>query len=437
MSKFATRNSQLATRNSQPATRNSQLAALLAACGLWLAACSLSSCARPHPAPAPAAWRPSEFLIALRGAPPPKPQHYAQAAQAGFNALAEPVGYDALDLARRYGLKLIAGPVGLDPQTLGDREGRRRVAEAIGRFRAHPALWGYAPTLAPSEANFADLARIADFVREHDPAHPLFVNLYPCDAWVGPVLPTADYVSYAERFVAAVRPALLSYACFPFREKEDGGFYYENLELIRRIALEHGLPFYPTLQGSSWSGMRPPGEGEVRWLAYTSLAYGAKGVVWFGYWGAPGGSRDGIVQPDGLETERYRWIAALNGELRVLGPVLLRLRSVGVWHTGPTPVGAARLPVHGLVGATEGGAFVVGEFAGAEGAHYVLIVNKDTHRDATAKLTINQPCRAVAWLEPVIGDWSEMATVADRFQTVTEFPLRPGGGRLIRLTLAR
>jgi len=397
---------------------------------VWLAACGLTACARPRPAQG---WQPSEFLIALRGAPPPKPQLYAQVARAGFNVIGDGVGSDALDLARSHGLRVMLGQIGLDPRTLRDRGNVRGVAEAVRRFRTHPALWGYFVGDEMLESQLPDIVSLAAFARQHDPAHPLLISLLPCDAWVGPALATADYAGYVERFIASARPALLNFGHFPFREKADSEFYFENLELIRRAALAHGLPFCPTLQAASWPGMRPPTDGELRWLVYTSLAYGAKGVVWFRYWGAPAGSRQGIVEPDGLATERYKAVAALNAELRAIGPELMRLRSVAVWHTGATPVGATRLPVHGLVGAVEGGAFVVGEFDAGNGETQLLVVNRDYSRPAAARLTLNRPCRGLAWLDPALGRWADLAVTTDRFQTVAELPLPPGGGRLLRI----
>lgn len=402
----------------------------LLACGLWLASCSLPACSRPR---SPQAWQPREFLIALRGAPPPKPPLYAQVAQAGFNAIAEGVGSDALDLAHRYRLKVLLGQIGLDAKTLSSPADRRNVADAIRRFDSHPALWGYFVGDETLEGQLADTAALADFARRHDPVHPVFLSLLPCDAWVGPALATADYAGYVERFVRVVRPAVLNFGHFPFREKGDSEFYFENLELVRRAAVGHGLPFYPTLQAASWPGLRPPTEGEMRWLVYTALAYGAKGVVWFRYWGAPAGSRQGIVEPDGLLTERYGFVAALNADLRALGPVLLPLRSVAVYHTGPTPVGATRLPAHSLVGSVDGGAFVVGEFEDSDGARYLLVANRDAARAVTVKLTLNRSCKSLAWFDPSARAWASQAAAADRFQTVAEFSLPPGGGRLLRL----
>jgi len=319
--------------------------------------------------------------MGVRWAPPQKPHHYGQMARAGFNVIVDYVGPDALDLARDHGLKLMVAKIGLDARTLSTREGRKRASGHIERFSDHPALWGYFLGDQPRERDFGDLARAAAFARAHDPEHPCFISLLPCDTWVGPRLATADYAGYVERFVRAVRPALLNYGQFPFRVLAESRFYFENLELIRRVALAHGLPFSQTIRGSIWRGMRPIGEGEMRWLVYTSLAYGAKGIVWFSYWGAPGGSGEGIMGPDGVPTERYRQIARLNAELRALGPTLVRLRSAAVYHTGDVPVGATRLPVHGLVGGVEGGSFVVGLFEDDGSERYALVVNKDYRRE--------------------------------------------------------
>ena len=406
-----------------------------AACTLCLAAFLAASCGRPRREAA--RWQPREFLIALRGAPPQQPEHYAHAARAGFTAIADDAGPDALALARRHGLRLIVGRIGLDPETLADGAARERAAATLRRFRSHPALWGYFLGADVQQKQFEGIAAVAAFIRRHDPAHPAFISLLPCDAWVGPALENAHYAAYLERFLRTVRPDVLAYSHFPFREPRDSAQYFENLEWVRRFAVAQGLPFVPTLRGSQWEGMREPSEGSLRWLAHTSLAYGAKGVVWVRYWGGDGNGSEPIVTADGLLTERYRWVAGINAELRVLGRALLPLRSVAVYHAGAVPSGATRLPVHGLVGAAEGGAFVVGQFADDEQARYLFVANRDPRKAAVAKLTITEPCRGIAWLDPSTGRWCPMAAVVDRFQAIVEFPLRAGEGRLVRLPAAR
>lgn len=396
-------------------------------------ALSLASCLRLGARPPAVPWQPSEFLIGLRSPPPAKAEAYALAAQAGFTTIVDSVGPDALGLARHNGLKLMVGKIGLDTATCSRAEGRRRTADQVERFRGHPALWGYFLGQEAREADFEALGRLADFVREHGQDKPFFLSLLPSDAFVGPALADADYVDYVERFLRAVRPPLLAWAGLPLRAGAPEGGYFENLEIIRRAALAHGIPFCAPLRGAVWPGMAPLGEGDLRWQVYTSLAYGARGVAWFSYWGAPDGGREGIVAPDGSPTERYRWVAALNAELRTLGPTLLRLRSTAVYHTGDVPPGATRLPAHGLVGSVEGGSFVVGLFDG-DGC-CVLLASKDRQRDVTARMTIQRPCRSAVWLDPATGRWLDLPVRTDRFRTAIEFPLPPGGGRLLRLGL--
>ena len=117
----------------------------------------------------------------------------------------------------------------------------------------------------------------------------------------------------------------------------------------------------------------------------------------------------------------------------------MRLRSAAVYHTGADiPPGATRLPPHGLVRSVEGGTFVVGLFQGDEGSWpHVLVANADPRNAADARLAINHPCRAVAWLDPATGRWQNLPVRSDPLETTLEVALPAGGGKLLRLHLAR
>jgi hypothetical protein len=278
-----------------------------------------------------------------------------------------------------------------------------------------------------------DYAALVEFLRAHDPRAPYYLELLPCDAWVGPALANADYGDYVDRFVRLLAPPLLSFGHHPLRAGTTSPSYFENLELVRRAALARGLPFVAVARAAHWAGMAPLTEGDLRWLVYTSLADGAKGLVWATWWGAPAGGREGIVEPDGSPTDRLVWVTRLNRELAVLGKALLPLRSTAVYHTGDVPTGATRMPIHDLIGAIEGGAFVVGVFGDAEGRTYLLVVSNARERQIVAKLTLNRPQIAVRWLDVSRGTWERAQTRGGRFQTVLEFPLLSGDGRLLRL----
>ncbi len=389
---------------------------------LVLASCGLPERREPG-------WRLESFLIAARGAPPPRPEAYRKAAAAGIRVLGDQAGPEALEAARAAGVRLLVGRIGLDPSVLRKKEERDRVASTLAGLRRDPALWGYLLTRPALEPELEGVGLVADFLRRHDPDHPLLVPLVACDGFVGPALETPHYARYLEKFFAAVKPAVLYIIHLPFRRVGPPPLYFENLELIRKASLSRGVPFLVTIRCAEMPGMEAVSEARLRWLANTALAYGAKGIVWLGYYG-----RGAMVTPEGFETKAYRWVATLNRNLQALGGQLFGLTPTAVYHVGQVPSGATRLPTHGLLGGIEGGEFVVGMFRDPEGRDYCLIVNKSHQRSVVARVTINVPCRSVEWYDPRARRWEPMAAVADRFQTRLEIPLPPGGARLVRPT---
>ncbi|NQT52715.1 hypothetical protein HQ576_11715 [bacterium] len=385
---------------------------------LALVACGLPSCA-PRVAER-RMWQPRGFIIGLHGAPPTKSEHYAAVRRAGFNLVLGHVGPDALDMARRHGLKLGVGRIGMDVQTFANVEGRQRALHLIEQARGHAALWGYHLGDGAHEKDFAAYRRLASFVRELDPKPPAFIGLHGAGAWLGPSLASGDYPGYLRRFVRQVRPELL---CASLSE---GGLAAETLEHLRRATCGRGLQFLVVIATGDGKARRPLGEATLRSQAYLSLAYGARGVVWSGLYAS---RRGGPANP-------YAAVATFNRELRALGPVLLRLECVGVYHAGSkVPRGASTIPARGLVGAAEGGELAVGVFEDDAARPHVMVVSRDTVGAANAKVTLQRVCRGVERFDVTTGRWQELAVEREQFTSTVEVPLRPGGGALLRLTL--
>ena len=62
--------------------------------------------------------------------------------------------------------------------------------------------------------------------------------------------------------------------------------YQRSLAVLRANALRVGIPFWNFFGVESVFGGEPdPTEAQIRWQVFTSLAYGAKGVLYFCYWG--------------------------------------------------------------------------------------------------------------------------------------------------------
>ena len=62
--------------------------------------------------------------------------------------------------------------------------------------------------------------------------------------------------------------------------------YKRNLEVLRELSIEHQLPFWNFFNAMPFGGHVNPTEAQLRWQAFTSVAYGARGVLYFMYWAA-------------------------------------------------------------------------------------------------------------------------------------------------------
>jgi hypothetical protein len=67
--------------------------------------------------------------------------------------------------------------------------------------------------------------------------------------------------------------------------------YRKQLSSLRRYSAEASIPFWNFFNamplappGTPAGGHYDPSEAQLRWQAFTSLCFGAKGVLWFLYW---------------------------------------------------------------------------------------------------------------------------------------------------------
>jgi hypothetical protein len=231
-----------------------------------------------------------------------------------------------------------------------------------------------------------------------------------------------------------VQPKVISfdhYALFTDGMRPD---YYENLEIVRRVSLRHNIPFWyvllatplgpdrePAVGEPRLAGpYRDPTEGELRWQVYTSLAYGAQGLMYFTYFlprpqsGIHFG--DATIRHDGTRDRKY-WIAKqINAEVKALGQTLLHLTSTNVYHVGSgvqVPLGASGPPPGALVPSVSAGHLVVGEFSNAEGARYVLLANASCFAPFDGDITFSVPVKGLAEAPKVPGQamaWHALPT---------------------------
>jgi hypothetical protein len=361
-----------------------------------------------------------------------------------------------LDTARRHGLRAMLQDGLLNPESLDDQVKRGQLDALIDRVKVHPAMYSYHLRDEPNVSAFLSLGRLAEYLRKRDPAHLAYINLYPTYANNEQLGAKGDtvtsYKEYLRQFGETVKPALISWDHYHFASSDrndaeflgtptitdgkDGWQYFLNLALIRQAAQKAKIPFLNIVQASSWTpSMRVPNGDELRFLVYTTLAYGAQGISYYVYCYPK--HIGGIANPDGTTTVLYDALKILNREFIAIASQLQPLYSLGVYHMGMIPIGGEPLPA--------GSAFTVdppvapmsykppekmkGMLLGAFGKTgrptHVIVVNLDYTQEMATTVVGPGPMEV---FDPGTGKW-EPSGQGKR----APIRLLPGGGKLLRV----
>ena len=304
-------------------------------------------------------------------------QRYKEIAEAnftvvlgGFGATTAEKVRQQLDLCHEFGLKALVAVPGHNLDNLAP---------------GHPALWGYHWADEPGAGAFPQLATDVARVRELRPGKLLFINLLP-DYAPPAALGTATYAEHVRQFVDQAKPDVLCMDYYPIFHPDtpDGrAGYCGNLEVMRSESLRAGIPFWNFFNTMPFGPHTDPTEAQLRWQIHASLAYGAKGVLYFCYY-TPGGGEfpkgGAIVLRDDRLTRHYDQARRLNAELKALGPTLMKLTSERVVRIAPDCDVAKTLkgcPIRSLAGSHGDPKpdYLVGVFRHADGRRAVLLQN--------------------------------------------------------------
>ena len=412
-------------------------------------ACILAS------AVANAAWEPGEPVVTYWNGPgcPRQDQKLddfwaKQLKEGGFNA-AWARSPEELDIAAKYGLRAIYT---LDPATvwpkfdLDDPAQRMALTERVNRVKNHPALYIYLHFDEGPAGRFAELGRVKEYVHSLDPNHAAWFNLLPTYAnnkqlgVEGEII--RAYWEHVRLFCEVYRPEFITYDHYHFNNNGDKGNYFLNLGIIRQNASAHGVKFWNGLQACTWrpgklaspKSPRIPTVDEMRYLVYTTAAYGAHGLYYYVY--CRGGHEGSIATLDGKTGEKYEGLKPINREFIAIAKVLSSLRFTGAYFQGlhapgttpyceqallkiaPETPYAELQPMQEMTDTT-----LVTRLDTPGKPTHLMVVNCDYRKDRT--LHIKVPSAAERF-DALAGTWSSVGAEFD-------LSLIRGGGVMLRL----
>lgn len=319
-----------------------------------------------------------------------------------------------LPLCEKLGLAAIMAPRKSENPWFGkwremsDEQIDLAVKRMVDLASGSPAVLGYFIMDEPGAPAFPALAKAVAAVKKHAPGKLAYINLFPSYATVGAPdqsqLGTATYTEYLERFVNEVKPQILSYDNYMVQYSDDladvkkAAVYYRDLLEVRRVAQKYGLPFWNIVSCNQIRKQTTvPSPANLAFQVYTTLAAGGRGVSWYKYY------QDGYayapIDDSGEKTLTWRYLQAVNHQLRNLGPVLNRLSSTGVWFTSLPPLDPApQRPPGKIVKEVRSTAsprgfadnappVMIGEFRDEKGRDYAMLVNLSLAHSANIKIT--------------------------------------------------
>jgi hypothetical protein len=324
---------------------------------------------------------------------------------------------------------------------------KREIEKLVAKIKDHPGLYMYYLRDEPKVHALEIIGKVARFIKELDPYHLCYVNQV-APSWTQGV-PTIE--EFYKRLFEVMDVEFLSYDRYPIRVADQATLdahpndpwyfprhklyvrpdFYQLLDFCRRMAMARGVPFWAFTNAVRHGYHPTPTEGHMRFQLMADLAYGASGLQYFTY------AHDcAMVRLDGTTTETWKIARRINRDVHAWAPVLRKLRSIGVVHTGPLWPGTQfppdmpehMIPESDLITA-EGDPVVIGRFLGPDDQEYLILVSKNPCEWSVVHLRQAKP-KPVFEFDVNTGTFRRPYPDLPDRQPLT---LAPGEGRLLRL----
>ena len=225
---------------------------------------------------------------------------------------------------------------------------------------------------------------------QHFPNQFAYLNLYPNYASVSQnnaeetvnQLGTPTYAEHIDRYCECVGSDYICYDYYMYAASVTGAL--ENLRIVADAALRSGRSMWIVLQVNSSRPNEWITENQLRYQAFSSMAFGAENITWACY--TAGWWHNQVLDGNGEKTEQYDKLKKVNAEIRVLADEYMKYRRVSThfvgfegseWMkaVGQKPIAALNTGVFADVRAVNGEELLVGQMvSGKETEDYALFI---------------------------------------------------------------
>lgn len=338
--------------------------------------------------------------------------HVRELAECGINlVVCMHKDYNTLDLFEKYNVGAVVtgilpgwwGGDGDNASKMAERNPIEKYLSAAESFTDHPAIWGIDTGDEPSALDFPHYGKVIDTVDKHFPNQFAYLNLYPNYASVSQnnatetvnQLGTPTYAEHIEKYCEYVGTDYICYDFYMYSASVAGA--YENLRIVSDACLRTGRDMWIVLQVNSNREAEWISENQLRFQAYSAMAFGAETIIWACY--TAGWWHNQVLDKTGEKTEQYDKLKTVNAELINLGDIFMKYRRVSTHFIGfedgseyfknvnQKPIESLNTGIFNEVRAENGENILVGQMVSRtnDGSYALMICGADDPQDKQSK----------------------------------------------------
>lgn len=356
--------------------------------------------------------------------------------ECGFNTALIHGDADMVDVACGYaesaGLRLIAGGTFLiNPHK----------NEEFWKLKDRDVIHGWYLVDEPRYDRLKAYKRYNDSIRKITPDKLVYINL------IGTLNPAVtgrckSIPEYFDTIQSLFNPQIWSYDYYPVSLKDrvvrvDYERFYSDLEIFSKRSRDTGRPFWAFCQSMAFRNERVERPAAtlpfLRFEAFSALAYGARGIVYWTYAQRVSKTEDflsALVDTNGKRMPAWYAAKQVNEEIRLFNDIFINSSLVEYTHTGGILSNMAYTMDGNVRIKSDGAGFLISHLR-TDGVNYLVVVNHDVVSTQRVRVDMDNGCGAVL-LEPSLKN-SVIEIKESKILTSYTDEISPGGYLIMKI----